>query len=985
MGEDKKLNLIVQATWEGQAAQAAQADIGKLAQVAKEAGQAGAQMGTAVQGGLDTVAQGSAQTAVRMAALEAKARETAAELRKLAQDVVAGNKSFEEAEAEYAAAEKALEEYRQELGLVDQETKKTSQSVEQGKQSTNQAQMAWLELSAKINIAQQAFQAVAAVARRAYDAIKEGARLEAVTNTFGSLSESIGETADSLQDKLRTAVRDTVSDMALMEGSNRFIAMGLASTGEEAAELSTIASQLGLAFRGDAVAGMEEFALLLANQSIPRLDTFGISAGRVRARIEELVETVPGMTRETAFMQATMEQARLTMGKIGDQTQGTAGDVARLESAVSNLSGSFKAEFAQASAPVVGALADIAQGFVDVKRAADDAKGSVELFIDTTGEVKTLNDYRVALLGVQEAIEKVGPIGSPLSPLATVDTRESLLLLLADYGRAAATTEELNIRMEQMGAVISDTGVSVDGMGISWIELDKAMARLNEQERLAQIDTQMGRIDEKLMGYQYSARAATEATGDLTEETEELKKETFFSAEALDLKARAARRAAEATRVAAEADRDAALATREQLELLREEEERLAAATGDYFTTAVNAGNDALVSWNRTVTTTGGLTSDQADTLEELTSAYERTQGNIRSLQSGVDGLGLSEEDLNKKLEEQYGRLDLITQAMTPLQGITTEVTGVTEGWKYNQEAINDELYKAADAAGASAEELALLGLATGQLSEAQAIAALKSAALQTKIEELGTAIAKGMDPTEALNRLDAFQQNLEARDFTVALGIEVEEGADTKARDKVSDVIAKGIPESDRKVDMVVSTEEAELSVAGFVEDVLQPTVDDLYEVLLQAETEGATTSVNALKDLIDEIKDKTVTITTVYRNEYTGGSGRNQGSDGASQPYATGGIVRGGIPGVDSVPARLMPGEVVIPNYATNSLAEAMAFVSRFVPGGIDAGAQMPGATQGQGGGDIIHIHTQDRSDEAVRNIQRYQRQKELARGFT
>ena len=38
-----------------------------------------------------------------------------------------------------------------------------------------------------------------------------------------------------------------------------------------------------------ATESMENFALMLANQSILRLDSFGISSGKVTARIEELM------------------------------------------------------------------------------------------------------------------------------------------------------------------------------------------------------------------------------------------------------------------------------------------------------------------------------------------------------------------------------------------------------------------------------------------------------------------------------------------------------------------------------------------------------------------------------------------------------------------------------------------------------------------------------------------------------------------------
>lgn len=956
MNNDTKIGLIIQASWEGEGAKDAQADLGKLEQLAKQTGQAGAQMGTAVQGGLDVVAQSSAQTAVRMAAIEAKARETAAELRKLGQDVAAGNKTLEQAETEYLAAEQALEKYREELGLAEQQARETNDAVNDGNDAGQKSQLTWLNLAAKINVAQQAYQTIARFAKMAYDAMKEGARIEAVQNTFASLASSIGETSDALQGQLRTAVRDTVGDMALMEGANRFISMGLASTGDQAAELATIATQLGLAFRGDAVEGMEEFALLLANQSIPRLDTFGISASRVRGRIEELMNTVPGMTRETAFMQATMEQARITMGKIGDQTGGNAGQIARLEASVANLTGEFKLWLADALLPTVDALNTL----VDV---GTKSGGVIDGIVDDNiKQASSMGDLVEQYQRIQGQLNAGGGFAAWITGTQDDLTRSAEKVRLAILDSSDSADEYISV-LRELGIVGSDMGQINEDTARSLYDSEKAQ----RQQTLAMeaAAKEAGYADAVMLGYTYT--------------TSTLTKETFFSADALDMKARAARRAAEADREAATAAREAATAAREQLILLREEQDRLSAASGDYFTTAVNAGNDAMVTWSRTVSTAGGLTSEQSANLDELTQAYQRTQDNIRSLQGGTDGLGLSEEELNKKLGEQYEQLGLLEQAMGPLQGITAEVTGVTEGWKYNQEAINSELYDAADAAGASAEELALLGLATGQLSEAQAIAALKSAALRGKIEELGQAIANGMDPTEALNRLDAFEKGLEARDFTVPLGIEVEEGADTKARDKVAGIITKGIPEDDRKIDLIVSTDIAELSVSGFIDNVMQPTIDGLYEVLLQAETEGATTAVSNLKALLEQLTDKTVRVTTVY--DTTGTPPAPAG--GGRTPYAAGGFVHGGIPGVDSVPSLLMPGELVVPVSATSSMAAAMSFVSRHIGGG-NGDATAVSSPQTMGGGDTIIVNTQDRSDVAVRNLQRWQRQKELARGF-
>ena len=82
------------------------------------------------------------------------------------------------------------------------------------------------------------------------------------------------------------------------------------------------------------------------------------------------------------------------------------------------------------------------------------------------------------------------------------------------------------------------------------------------------------------------------------------------------------------------------------------------------------------------------------------------------------------------------------------------EITENTESWAL-------ELFQAADAAGASAEELAALGGALGIYSEEQVEAALKTAALMEKIEQLGARIAGGMDVERAIGELSAFRQDL--------------------------------------------------------------------------------------------------------------------------------------------------------------------------------------------------------------------------------
>ena len=440
----------------------------------------------------------------------------------------------------------------------------------------------------------------------------------------------------------------------------------------------------------------------------------------------------------------------------------------------------------------------------------------------------------------------------------------------------------------------------------------------------------------------------------------EAKESTTFFGLALKDAAGIMREAAEAAAIQAAAQAQALAEQRQQLILTRQEQERLAAVTGDYFTTAVNAGSNALVTWQRTVITSGGLTREQTANLGELSSAYERTQANIRSLQGGVGSLGLTEEELNKKLAEQYATLGLLEQAMGPLQAITREVVGVNQGYAYNQSAINQALYEAADAAGASATELALLGLATGKLSEEQAVAALKSAALQEKIKELGQAIAEGMDPQVALNHLESFQNRLDATDFTVRLGIEVEDGEQEKAVAKVKDIAAKGVPQDDRKIPLVIEADDTAVSsVFGTIATQTAALFDTQY--LIDVDTSVIAEAIETVDVLQTDISELTAP-TWVMEVE-------------AAAEQAKGEIAQ-----IESRLAALVGQTYTVQvNVATNDIPGVGSSPPGTSPPGAPPGGSGPQGAYG--GGDYIVINTQDRSDLAVQNIQQWQRQKELA----
>jgi len=156
---------------------------------------------------------------------------------------------------------------------------------------------------------------------------------------FRNLSKTIGG-YDNAMARLRQTTDGVIDDTSLQLAANKLLLSGMAQTGDELNKIVNISTKLGAAMGKDATSAMEEFGLMLMNQSVRRLDTFGISASNVRLRMEGLKES--GMDAEEAFKIATFEQADVAMTKLGDAANisATAWDKmgTRIDNAVSSLS-----------------------------------------------------------------------------------------------------------------------------------------------------------------------------------------------------------------------------------------------------------------------------------------------------------------------------------------------------------------------------------------------------------------------------------------------------------------------------------------------------------------------------------------------------------------------------------------------------------------------------------------------------------------------
>jgi hypothetical protein len=131
--------------------------------------------------------------------------------------------------------------------------------------------------------------------------------------------EAYTGSTEAAEEALEGVIRATdgaIDKFTATQNATKLFSMGLASNAAEAEKLTKIAVTLGAAMGKDAKGAFEEFTLLLANQSIQRLDTFGISAGQVRTRINELTAANKDLDRQTAFMIATMEIGEQRLGEL---------------------------------------------------------------------------------------------------------------------------------------------------------------------------------------------------------------------------------------------------------------------------------------------------------------------------------------------------------------------------------------------------------------------------------------------------------------------------------------------------------------------------------------------------------------------------------------------------------------------------------------------------------------------------------------------
>ena len=238
------------------------------------------------------------------------------------------------------------DDLRQAANAIERVGQAGERAVETANKSASKQKFGWTELKSQVDLATQALEKVGQVAGAAWTALNEGAAQLRQEEVFANLAESIGTTADVLEDRLGTATKGLVDDASLIKGASDLISLGLADNEDKAVRLSAVMGALNW--------DMQVLTLTLANNSMMRLDALGLSMEDIKTRAAGLKQA--GMDADAAFDLAVIEAGEAKMRLLGDASQSTAGQLQQLEVVAKNVSTTIKTEFARGVGEGVGQL-----------------------------------------------------------------------------------------------------------------------------------------------------------------------------------------------------------------------------------------------------------------------------------------------------------------------------------------------------------------------------------------------------------------------------------------------------------------------------------------------------------------------------------------------------------------------------------------------------------------------------------------------------
>tara|TARA_R100000808_G_scaffold6524_1_gene19364 strand:+ start:2064 stop:3833 length:1770 start_codon:yes stop_codon:yes gene_type:complete len=168
--------------------------------------------------------------------------------------------------------------------------------------------------------------------------IKQSAKIEEMSRAFNSLSGGVDSAVNSMQ-KLQSATNGAMSQFDLLQQANNALILGVSRNSNEMAEMFDIAQRLGRALGRDTKSSVESLITGIGRQSRLMLDNIGIIvkaesayqafAEMIGVNADQLTET----QRKQAFLNATMEAARIKVSQLNEELPSTQSSLEKVTAA----------------------------------------------------------------------------------------------------------------------------------------------------------------------------------------------------------------------------------------------------------------------------------------------------------------------------------------------------------------------------------------------------------------------------------------------------------------------------------------------------------------------------------------------------------------------------------------------------------------------------------------------------------------------------
>ena len=302
---------------------------------------------------------------------------------------------------------------------------------------------------------------------------------------FQNLATDFGG-ANQLLSQLRETTGKVVDDMTLQSGANQMMKMGLADSADEMNRLMELAIKLKKP-TDSATDAIDNFSMMLANNSVLRLDSFGMSSGKAKTRMDELLASGEALNRSEAFKMTVLEQGADTLERLGDAADVSETSMNRLGTRLDNLI----TKLADVTSAAFEAGAQLAEMFIIAVESPAEFGEALETAVDH--EIETSMLGRAFELQMEAERLKMGlpPMLGETSTAMNIQpgissTSTGTFAFDLAASQQAIAQQQTDLSYGQFGGVYSDIqSSSYLGQGnLGWMQPDSINEAINGYEKL---------------------------------------------------------------------------------------------------------------------------------------------------------------------------------------------------------------------------------------------------------------------------------------------------------------------------------------------------------------------------------------------------------------------------------------------------------------------------------------------------------------------